>query len=94
MLLAKLGQLDISTLSSDVLIAPHHGIINKGILGSSNASYVLISAGKNNPYGHPHKRSTDNYWKSGAQWYNTGRHGQIRLVFEANGDYQVTPYEK
>ena len=96
-LLAKLDQLDISTLSSDVLIAPHHGSktsSTKAFLAQVMPAYVLISAGKNNPYGHPHKRSTHNYWQSGAQWYNTGRHGQIRLVFETNGDYQVTPYKK
>ena len=96
-LLAKLDQLDISSLSSDVLIAPHHGSktsSTKAFLAQVMPAYVLISAGKNNPYGHPHKRSTHNYWQSGAQWYNTGRHGQIRLVFETNGDYQVTPYKK
>ncbi len=94
-LLQNFEPLDIAAFASDVLIAPHHGSktsSTRAFLTQVMPAYVLISAGKNNPYGHPHKASTDRYWQYGAQWYNTGRHGQIRLLFEANGDYQVTPF--
>lgn len=94
-LLKSIDELGIDTLASDVLIAPHHGSktsSTQAFLAHVMPAYVLISAGKNNSYGHPHKRSTDAYWQQGSQWYNTGRHGQIKVVFETNGNYQVTPY--
>ncbi|MFQ3304681.1 MAG: competence protein ComEC, partial [Oceanospirillaceae bacterium] len=83
------------TLASDVLIAPHHGSKTSStekFLTQVRPAYVLVSAGKNNSYGHPHEQITDTYWRHGSHWYNTGRHGQIRVVFETNGEYQVIPY--
>ena len=49
------------SLVSDVLIAPHHGSKTSStadFLAKVRPSYVLISAGKANPYGHPHKKNT------------------------------------
>lgn len=83
------------SLSSEVLIAPHHGSktsSTEAFLATVRPAYVLVSAGKNNAYGHPHKQVTQAYWKYGSHWFNTGRQGQIRLVFNANGSYQVRPY--
>jgi len=94
-LLKKLDELGISNLASDVLIAPHHGSktsSTKAFLATVMPAFVLISAGKNHFYGHPHNVITAAYWKQGSQWYNTGRHGQIKVVFKTNGDYQVMPY--
>ena len=88
----KLG--DVS-LASEVLIAPHHGSktsSTEAFLSNVRPAYVLISAGKNNPYGHPHRNNTDAYWWQGSHWYNTGRHGQIKVVFETSGEYHVMPY--
>jgi beta-lactamase superfamily II metal-dependent hydrolase len=51
-----------------------------------------VSAGKNNPYGHPHKSKTNAYWEQGSQWYNTGRQRQIKMVFNPSGEYQVLPF--
>jgi len=88
----KLGAM---SLVSDVLIAPHHGSktsSSKEFLNHVMPAYVLISAGKNNSYGHPHKNITSTYWRHGSHWYNTGRHGQIQAIFEADGSYQVMPY--
>ncbi len=89
------GKLGAMSLASDVLIAPHHGSktsSSKEFLNHVMPAYVLISAGKNNSYGHPHKNITSAYWRHGSHWYNTGRHGQIQAIFEANGSYQVMPY--
>jgi len=89
------GKSDGISLVSDVLIAPHHGSktsSTKEFLNQVMPAYVLISAGRNNSYGHPHKSITGAYWGYGSHWYNTGRHGQIRVIFEANGDYRVIPY--
>ena len=95
MLVALVGELDSVSLVSDVLIAPHHGSKTSStadFLAKVRPSYVLISAGKANPYGHPHKKNTQAYWRHGSHWYNTARHGQIQAVFTANGEYKVRPY--
>ena len=89
------GKSDTMSLVSDVLIAPHHGSktsSTKEFLNYVMPAYVLVSAGNNNSYGHPHKNITSAYWGNGSHWFNTGRHGQIRVIFEANGDYRVIPY--
>ena len=94
-LLEMIDKLDLTLLASEVLIAPHHGSktsSTEAFLTHVRPAYVLVSAGKNNPYGHPHKNKTKEYWEQGSQWYNTGRHGQIKMVFNPNGEYQVLPF--
>ena len=94
-LLEMIDKLDLTLLVSEVLIAPHHGSktsSTEAFLTHVRPAYVLVSAGKNNPYGHPHKNKTKAYWEQGSQWYNTGRHGQIKMVFNPNGEYQVLPF--
>ena len=89
------GKKEGMSLVSDVLIAPHHGSktsSTKEFLNYVMPAYVLVSAGKNNSYGHPHKNITSAYWGNGSDWFNTGRHGQIRVIFEADGAYRVIPY--
>ena len=86
---------DEFSLVSELLIAPHH--VSKtsstfAFLSFVRPAYVSVSAGNNNAYGHPHKKNTDAYWEHCSHRYNTGRHGQIRLVFNTNGSYQVIPY--
>jgi len=91
---SELGTIGTS-LASDVLIAPHHGSKTSStekFLTHVRPAYVLVSAGKRNSYGHPHDQITNAYWRHGSHWYNTGRNGQIRVVFETDGTYQVTPY--
>jgi competence protein ComEC len=95
LLVALAGESDSMSLVSDVLIAPHHGSktsSTKAFLSHVRPSYVLISAGKTNPYGHPYKKNTAAYWRQGSHWYNTARHGQIQAVFAANGEYKVISY--
>ena len=95
LLVAVVAKSESTTLISDVLIAPHHGSktsSTEALLSHVRPSYVLISAGKANPYGHPHKKNTDAYWRHGSHWYNTAQHGQIQAVFEANGEYKVISY--
>ena len=94
-LLEMIDKLDLTLLASEVLIAPHHGSktsSTEAFLTHVRPAYVLVSAGKNNPYGHPHKNKTKAYWEQGSQWYNTGRHGQIKMVFNPTGEYQVLPF--
>jgi competence protein ComEC len=95
LLVAITSNSEPNSLTSDILIAPHHGSktsSTENFLTHVRPAYVLISAGKNNAYGHPHKHITDAYWRHGSHWYNTGNDGQIRVVFETNGKYKVMPY--
>ena len=91
-LLEMIDKLDLTLLASEVLIAPQLGSktsSTKAFLTHVRPAYVLVSADKNNSYGHPHKNKTKAYWEQGSQWYNTGRHGQIKMVFNPTGEYQV-----
>ena len=69
-LLEMIDKLDLTSLASEVLIAPHHGSktsSTEAFLTHVRPAYVLVSAGKNNPYGHPHKNKTKEYWEQGSQ---------------------------
>ena len=82
-------------LTSDILIAPHHGSNSSStaaFLQRVAPSYVLISAGLHNAFGHPRKVVTRRYWQLGSHWYNTAQHGQIVVTFAPDGDYQVQPF--
>ncbi len=53
-----------SDLKSDVLAAPHHGSdtgLHEGALGHIRPDTVLVSAGKDNQYGHPHAKAMLTY---------------------------------
>jgi len=82
-------------VTSDILIAPHHGSNSSStaaFLQRVSPSYVLISAGLHNAFGHPRKLVTRRYWQFGSHWYNTAQHGQVVVTFEPDGDYKVQPF--
>lgn len=75
-------------LRAEVLKVPHHG--------SGGASsypfarevaplYAVISAGANNPFGHPHPRVVNRYRGLGAEVLRTDRCGFIRLLGDRKG---------
>ncbi len=62
------------SLQSDVLKAGHHGSrtsTSELWVEAVKPTYVLVSAGKGNSYGHPHQEVTDIVQKSGAQLLTT-----------------------
>lgn len=69
-------------LRADVLKAGHHGS-----RGSSSPAFIqlvqpqtaLISAGKNNRYGHPHQETLARFKKFGTAVYRTDQQGAIRF---------------
>lgn len=64
----------------DVLKAGHHGSktsSSQKLLDILQPEYVIISAGKENSYGHPHKAVLERYFNSGATVYGTFRSGTI-----------------
>ncbi len=81
-ILAK--QLDIS---SDVLKLGHHGShssTSQAFLDKVNPRYAIVSCGKNNDYGHPHKETIDKLNKKGIDILRIDVSGTI--VSTSNGN--------
>lgn len=82
-----LVMLDGEKLKSDVLKAGHHGSktsSSESFVGYVLPTYSVISAGKNNKYGHPHKEALDILNQFGSTILSTQDKGLI--VFESNGE--------
>lgn len=73
-------------LSSDVLKVGHHGSRTSSaetFVTAVHPTYAIISAGKDNSYGHPHKEVTDLLTAKGIMQKNTADLGTI--VSESDG---------
>lgn len=73
-------------LQSDVLKAGHHGSRTSTgdvLLAAVAPTYVVVSAGKGNSYGHPHEEVIDRVLKAGATVLSTMDSGTI--TFSTNG---------
>ncbi len=73
-------------LESDVLKAGHHGSktsTGEAFLSAVAPGAVVISAGKDNSYGHPHEEVVSRVEASGARIYRTMGEGAV--VFESDG---------
>jgi competence protein ComEC len=78
--------LDENILNADVLKAGHHGSRTSTSLPYAEAvspDYAVISAGRYNSYGHPHKETLDILNKVGAKVVSTSELGTIH--FESDG---------
>ena len=67
-------------LRSNVLKVGHHGsrtATTQAFLNSVAPSYAVISAGKNNPYGHPHAETIQKLLAKGVTIYGTFQSGTI-----------------
>ncbi|MEK9156148.1 MAG: MBL fold metallo-hydrolase [Patescibacteria group bacterium] len=74
--------------SAVVLKAPHHGSANANtdsLYEKIIPRYVVISAGADNRYGHPHRATLDTIEKIGAQILRTDRDGAIEFIVGAEG---------
>ncbi|MEK7227628.1 MAG: MBL fold metallo-hydrolase [Patescibacteria group bacterium] len=78
--------LDKYILNSDVLKAGHHGSRTStatAFAAAVSPEYAVISAGKDNSYGHPHKEVLNILTKVGAKVVSTAELGTIK--FETDG---------
>lgn len=82
-----LVSLGASTLQSDVLKVGHHGSRTSSaetFITATYPSYAIISAGKDNSYGHPHKEVTDLLTALGIEQKNTADEGRIRSLSDGS----------
>lgn len=79
--------LDGDTLQSDVLKAGHHGSrtsTGEAFLDAVSPSIVVVSAGKDNSYGHPHEEVLERIREKGASLVATM--GEGRITFVSDGE--------
>ncbi len=68
---------------TNVLKAGHHGSSTSSsqkFLDQIKPSLIIISCGKNNDYGHPHKETMERYNKLGATIYRTDESGDVLIT--------------
>ena len=73
-----------------VLKVAHHGSKNSTstqFLDMINAKYAIISAGKNNTYGHPHKDTLERLQKDECKIYTTIKQGAVRIETDGENMY-------
>ena len=78
-----LVSLDGVRLRSDILKAGHHGSHTSSgeeYVKTVSPKFAIISAGKDNRYGHPHKEVTDLFGNLGISVFNTAVLGTISFV--------------
>ncbi|MCF0229386.1 MAG: DNA internalization-related competence protein ComEC/Rec2 [Parasporobacterium sp.] len=72
----------------DVLKVAHHGSKNSTsseFLELVMPDIAVISSGRNNKYGHPHKETVERLETSGARIYNTQNEGEIIITADGDG---------
>lgn len=77
-----------ANLKSDVMAAPHHGSRNgahDGALGFVQPDTVLISAGIDNSYGHPHPEALAAFRRVRAKVYSTHEGDSLYTYRDARG---------
>jgi len=79
-------------LPADVLVVPHHGSLTSSspsFIRAVDPEYALFPAGYRNRYRFPRPEVVERYRSSGAQLYETGRHGTITARMAPGEDLHV-----
>lgn len=82
-------------IDCDVLKAGHHGSSTSNtveFLKKCSPEYIVISVGKNNSYGHPHREVLDNFYYVGANIYRTDYDGTVEFNLKDEGTVITTQY--
>ncbi|MBI4449845.1 MBL fold metallo-hydrolase [Candidatus Uhrbacteria bacterium] len=76
------------TLQADVLKVPHHGSQDSSsapFLTAVAPQHAIISVGKRNDYGHPHRRALKRLERTSARIWRTDQHGDVTVTFGEDG---------
>ncbi len=79
-------------LEAEVLKAGHHGSstsTSTALLQATGARVALISAGRGNRYGHPHRAVVDRLERAGVRVFRTDRDGSIVIRAAADGTMDI-----
>ncbi len=82
-----LVSLEGKRLKTNILKIGHHGSnksTSENLLGFSNPQYAVISVGKDNQYGHPHKETLEILKQFGSSILRTDESGMIKT--KSNGE--------
>jgi len=74
-------------LRADVLKVGHHGSKNSTMpefLKALSPQIAIISAGEENPYGHPHEELLERLERSGARILRTDRDGAVQVLTDGH----------
>lgn len=80
----------------DILKVGHHGSrysTTEGLLKQCTPQTALISAGRDNSYGHPHTETLERLQKTGAVIYQTPQSGAVTIRY-GKGKYSVFSYKE
>jgi len=84
---AMLGENDAAALQADVLKVGHHGSKNSTMpdfLAAIGPRISIISAGEENPYGHPNPELLKRLTESGTRLLRTDRDGAVRVLTDGH----------
>ena len=79
----------------DVLKVPHHGSANSSslmLLHSASPSAAVISAGRNNAYGHPAQALLERLEGTGASVFRTDECGAVTAQLHKSGEVSISTY--
>jgi competence protein ComEC len=84
-----------AALRSDILLVPHHG--SKGsstmpFLRAVSPEVCVISSGRGNRFGFPHKETLDRLRETGAGIMRVDESGAIQITVEKDGAYEVETF--
>lgn len=88
------GKIPIQNLFATILKVPHHGSQNglsEDFLKAVRPALAVISAGKDNKFGHPHPSTLDLLKKLAVKYYRTDQDGRIEIVTSGQG-YTVNTF--
>ncbi|MBI5050831.1 MAG: DNA internalization-related competence protein ComEC/Rec2 [Nitrospirae bacterium] len=81
-------------LKSDIIKVPHHGgrtSSSEEFLKTVNPKIAIVSAGRNNPFNHPHAETLYKYRMTGARFLRTDREGAVSIALK-NKKYVTRTY--
>jgi competence protein ComEC len=72
-----------SFLKSDIVKVAHHGSISSStpeLVGAADPKFAIVSCGRNNQFGHPHRKVVSRWLRSGAEVLRTDLDGAIIMA--------------
>jgi competence protein ComEC len=85
---ARLLRERAAQLRADIVLVPHHGSAGSSsqeFVAATGARHSVFAVGHDNRFGHPRAEVVARWRDTGAQLWNTARHGALRFELGAAG---------